>query len=80
MSFFRFVEPDHEDPETGRAGKIIIDGIDITTIGLHDLRSRLTIIPQDAVLFAGTVRENLVRSLPFFLRSALPFSFLLSQS
>ncbi|CAE6437640.1 unnamed protein product [Rhizoctonia solani] len=51
LSLFRFVDP--------AAGKIILDGIDITTIGLEDLRSRLTLIPQDAVLFTGTIRENL---------------------
>ena len=48
MSLLRFVEPTN--------GKIIIDGVDITTIGTHDLRSRLTFIPQDATLFAGTIR------------------------
>ncbi|KAL0435883.1 UNVERIFIED_CONTAM: ABC transporter C family member 4 [Sesamum radiatum] len=48
---FRLVEPS--------GGKIIIDGIDISALGLHDLRSRFGIIPQEPVLFEGTVRSNI---------------------
>ncbi|XP_071568159.1 multidrug resistance-associated protein 1 isoform X6 [Temnothorax nylanderi] len=51
LSLFRIIEAAH--------GKILIDDIDISKLGLHDLRSRLTIIPQDPVLFSGTLRMNL---------------------
>ncbi|KAI7902298.1 P-loop containing nucleoside triphosphate hydrolase protein [Cokeromyces recurvatus] len=51
LSFFRFLE--------ACGGSISIDGIDISTIGVQDLRSKLTIIPQDAILFSGTIRSNL---------------------
>ncbi|KAL7748549.1 hypothetical protein RI367_005960 [Sorochytrium milnesiophthora] len=51
LSLFRMIEPVH--------GRIVLDNMDITRIGLYDLRSRLTIIPQDPTIFAGTLRENL---------------------
>ncbi|RKP08930.1 P-loop containing nucleoside triphosphate hydrolase protein, partial [Thamnocephalis sphaerospora] len=51
LTFFRFIE--------AASGRIVLDDVDISRIGLHDLRSRLTIIPQDPVLFSGTIRSNL---------------------
>lgn len=58
---FRIVE--------GAGGKIIIDGIDISTIGLHDLRGKLNIIPQVKpmlpVIFLNPLQENLFS---FFLK------------
>jgi ABC-type multidrug transport system fused ATPase/permease subunit len=41
------------------SGSIVINGIDIDTLNLDDLRDRISIIPQDAILFSGTIRSNL---------------------
>ena len=51
LALFRFLN--------ARKGNISIDGVDISKIKLHDLRTRLAIIPQDPVLFSGTIRSNL---------------------
>ena len=50
LALFRIIEP--------AEGSITIDGVDITQMGIGYLRSRLTIIPQDPVLFSGTLRSN----------------------
>lgn len=42
-----------------RSGSIWIDGLDVSTLGLYDLRSSVAIIPQDPQLFSGTIRSNL---------------------
>lgn len=51
LSLFRFVAP--------TKGQIVIDGLDITDLGLTDLRSRVTIIPQDPTILSGTLRSTL---------------------
>ena len=51
LALFRFLE--------ARKGSILIDGIDISRLAIGDLRRNLAIIPQDPVLFSGTIRSNL---------------------
>ncbi|CAG7834524.1 unnamed protein product [Allacma fusca] len=51
LGIFRIIE--------ATEGSIEIDGIDISKIGLHDIRGRVTIIPQDPILFSGTLRFNI---------------------
>ncbi|XP_064405656.1 multidrug resistance-associated protein 1-like [Halichondria panicea] len=51
LALFRIIE--------SAGGSIFIDNINISVFGLDDLRSRITIIPQDPVLFSGTLRVNL---------------------
>ncbi|KAI8074767.1 phosphatidyl serine synthase-domain-containing protein [Gongronella butleri] len=51
LTLFRFLSMNR--------GKITIDGVDISSLALDDLRSRLTIVPQEPVLFSGTLRTNL---------------------
>ena len=52
-ALFRLVE------NSGCTGRILIDGIDIAAVGLDDLRRAVSLIPQEAVLFQGTLRDNL---------------------
>src|SRR4051812_35801239 len=52
LALLRYVEP-----ESGSS--IIIDGLEATAMGLKDLRERVTILPQDPLLFNGTIRTNL---------------------
>lgn len=41
-------------------GKVLVDGVDVSSIGLNDVRGRnMCIIPQDPLLFAGTLRRNM---------------------
>ncbi|KAK0420356.1 hypothetical protein QR680_014630 [Steinernema hermaphroditum] len=51
LALYRIVE--------NASGKVIIDEVDVSQIGLKELRSRLTIVPQDPVLFSGSIRMNL---------------------
>ncbi|KAL4987390.1 P-loop containing nucleoside triphosphate hydrolase protein [Aspergillus falconensis] len=51
LALFRFLEASH--------GTILVDGIDVSRVRLDQLRSRLQVIPQNPVLFRGTVRSNL---------------------
>lgn len=51
LSIFRILESNN--------GTILIDDVNIQQLGLHDLRKKLTIIPQDPVLFSGSLRHNL---------------------
>nr|UYV50462.1 YCF1 [Agaricus brasiliensis] len=51
LALFRIIEPSN--------GTIFIDGVDITKIGLHDLRSSISIVPQTPDLFEGTLRDNI---------------------
>uniref|UniRef100_A0A8C1UEB7 Multidrug resistance-associated protein 1 n=1 Tax=Cyprinus carpio TaxID=7962 RepID=A0A8C1UEB7_CYPCA len=51
LGLFRIIE--------AAQGEIRIDGVNVAELGLHELRSRITIIPQDPVLFSGSLRMNL---------------------
>ncbi|CAG5125083.1 unnamed protein product, partial [Candidula unifasciata] len=50
LALFRLIEPCQ--------GKVVIDGLDVSKLGLYQLRQKLTILPQDPVLFSGSLRSN----------------------
>jgi len=56
LSLLRLVEPETCDDGSG---SVIIDGVDVSQIGLHELRSKIGIVPQNPMLFSGTIRTNL---------------------
>ena len=60
VGLFRLIEPDE--------GRILIDGIDISKVGLSKLRSKLTIIPQEPVTWSGTIRYRVVFEMSFFFK------------
>ncbi|KIJ59434.1 hypothetical protein HYDPIDRAFT_118534 [Hydnomerulius pinastri MD-312] len=51
LALFRIIE--------ASSGNIVIDGVDISKVGLHDLRSVISIVPQSPDMFEGTLRENI---------------------
>jgi ABC-type multidrug transport system fused ATPase/permease subunit len=52
----RFYEP--------TAGRVLFDGVDARTLDLHELRSRMAIVPQDVVLFGGSIADNIAYGKP----------------
>lgn len=50
-ALFRIIPTDHD-------GRILIDGVDISTVEIEKLRVRLSMVPQDVVLFSGTIRYD----------------------
>jgi ABC-type multidrug transport system fused ATPase/permease subunit len=59
LCLLRIVEPTLEENPAEYEAPITIDGIDVLRLGLKDLRSKLGIIPQNPVLFSGTIRSNI---------------------
>jgi len=51
LSLLRILEP--------ATGNILVDDVDIANIGLYELRNKVTVIPQDPMLFSGTLRQNI---------------------
>uniref|UniRef100_A0A094ZRC0 Canalicular multispecific organic anion transporter 2 n=1 Tax=Schistosoma haematobium TaxID=6185 RepID=A0A094ZRC0_SCHHA len=65
-SIFRLIEPTILEEDrldihrtSTKRGPILVDGVDLSRIGLHELRSRFSILPQEPIIFAGTLRFNL---------------------
>ena len=59
LGLLRIIELWEDNLNEDEKGKILIDGVDISKIGLHHLRKNITIIPQDPVLFSGSLKSNI---------------------
>jgi ATP-binding cassette, subfamily C (CFTR/MRP), member 1 len=59
LTLLRLVEPSIDVDEGKYEAPIEVDNVDVLRIGIRELRSRIGIIPQNPVLFSGTIRSNI---------------------
>ena len=59
LAISRIIEQEKDQETNENLGQIKIDGVDVSKIGLHILRRAITIIPQDPILFVGSLKFNI---------------------